>query len=240
MTAAALLLAVVSPRGIASGTSEEVAYATPDAFRVLATYYRPDSGSTGAIVILPDPQEGRAMWGALAESLRTTGFHVLVADLRGAGQSVVQRGVRRERSRFTRSEIANAGLDAEAARRYLLELPDTKIRSIALLASGSGAMAAFRGRNAAEEMSCRVLISPSPDEDTDWDGARPGGEGDLLVIVTNHDLVGIDAAAALVPKDGSRECWMVDGTDRGAALFAARSDLVHPLIRWIRESLAFP
>jgi hypothetical protein len=218
---------------------EEVAYATSDAFRILASYYRPLARSATAIVILPDPKEGRAAWGAIADSLRAGGFHVLVPDLRGTAQSVMQRGVRRDRARFTRSEAANAGLDAEAALRYLGGLPDTGIRAFALIASGNAVMAVPGARKASSWRSSRILLSPSPDEGSEsWTEAMRSEVGDLLVIVTSHDLNGIDVAATLIPEDGSKECWMIEGTDRGPGLLLARSDLVGPLARWIRASLS--
>jgi hypothetical protein len=239
--ASAAVLAAIFASQTALAAPEEVAYATSDAFRILASYYRPESRSTAAIVILPDPKEGRGAWGALAESLRTDGFHVLVPDLRGTGQSVVQRGVRRDRARFTRSEASNAGLDAEAALRYLVGLPDTGIGAVALIASGNAVMALPGTRNASTWRSSRILISPSPDEGSEpWTEAMRSEADELLVIVTSHDLNGIDVAATLIPKDGSKECWIVEGTERGPALLLARSELLGPLSRWIRKSLSSP
>jgi pimeloyl-ACP methyl ester carboxylesterase len=239
--AALSMMGLLALPGVAAASWKDVAYASPDAFRILASYYRPDSASTGGVVILPDPKEGRGAWVAVAESLRTAGFHVLVPDLRGTGQSFSQRGVRRDRARFTRGETAAAGLDAEAAMRYLRDLPDTGIRAVVLIGSGKGASSVFGGRKIAFERFGRILVSPgAAEEGEDWAGAIAEQPGELLVIVTNHDLTGVDVAASLIPKDGSKECWMVEGSERGPDLFRSRSDLLAPLVQWIRGSLESP
>lgn len=241
LAAAAVALLASLAGQVAIATPQEVVYGSSDAFRVLASYYRPDLESTAAIVILPDSKEGRVAWSAVAESLRAGGFHVLVPDLRGTFQSSTQRGVRRDRARFTRSEVANAGLDADAALRYLGGLPDTGIRGVAILASGDAVMAIPGARSASSWRLSRVLISPSPEADSEsWLQAMRREGDDLLVIVTSHDLNGIDVAARLIPKDGAKECWMVETTERGPGLLKARLDLMAPLSRWIRASTSSP
>ncbi len=239
MCAALILGSAGSDPFAASTASREVAYDTPDGFRVLADYYRPDTASSGAVLILPDPSEGKGAWSAVADSVRAAGYHVLVPDLRGTGGSVNQRGVRRDRARFTRTEMANGKLDARAGMDYLRNLPTTAIRDVVLVGSGKGAASLPGSRGDGFESVSYVLISPFPDQEgAGWTKKAREISGMMLIVVANDDLLGIDAAAAVAPDDPSRECWLIQGSGRGAELLGSRKDLIHVLIGWIRNSFA--
>ncbi len=134
LTAATAALLFVGPAG---ATPETVHYGTSDGFAVTADYYAPARPSARAVLILPGAKEGRSAWQGIADSLTAFGLHVLVPDLRGTGESALQRGIRRDRARFTNGELQAARLDAEAGLRYLRELPATTIHEAALVSPGT-------------------------------------------------------------------------------------------------------
>ena len=216
---------------------QEVSYPTADGFRIYATYYRPDLPSARAVLILPDAKEGRQRWSGVADSLCRAGFHVLVPDLRGTAESLYQRGIRRERARFSASELTLDGLDAQAGVRYLRELPATTIRAAALIGSGGAGTAVMRGRTGDLDQVARVLISPTPET---WSEADSDLAGPLLIVVENDDILGLEAAASFVSRNRGEEFWLVDGMGRGAELLTARGDLIRLCITWIEHSLGVP
>ncbi|MFB3910300.1 MAG: hypothetical protein ACE15D_18075 [Candidatus Eisenbacteria bacterium] len=230
----AFVLTLAIPARARPAEPETVAYTTADGFRVVARYYRPAAPASFAAVILPDPAEGKEAWSFLADTLLALGYHVLVPDLRGTGESALRRGVRRDRSRFTAAEIADAGLDAAAALHYFRDLPATSIRGVAWIGSGAGNAALLHADLGGPERAVRILVSPRI-EDTEVSPLR--SEGPLLVVVENDDLPGIEASASLVPGHTDRRCWLIEGVGRGAELLRSRGDWISTLTSWIERSL---
>lgn len=228
-----ILLFLAAGPGPATGR-EAVSYSTPDGFRVTADYYRPDMPSARAILLLPDPKEGRGAWGAVADSLARLGYHVLVPDLRGTGESLLQNGIRRDRSRFSVSEGQAAGLDAEAALRYLRDLRATSIRAVALVGSGAGSEAVVRASRMWIDRTARVALSPVPGGpeigSVEWDDP-------FLLIVGNKDVLGIEVSASVDWSRSGTECWLIDGIGRGVDLMRIRPDLVAALATWVDRTL---
>lgn len=232
----ALMLAAISVDPSAAGP-ETVHYLSPDGFSITADYYRSAGPSALGILVLPDALEGRRVWEIAADSLARRGFHVLVPDLRGTGESAMQRGLRRERARFVGGEVQAARLDAEAGLRYLRELPATTIHHAALVSSGDADDASYAARLGIMDRIARVVVSPSSLGDGK-EGSR--NDAPLLVLVGTEDIVGIEASSRLVAEDPERECWLVEGAGRGAELLRVRLDLIPDLANWIEGRIGSP
>jgi dienelactone hydrolase len=227
------VLALALLCGSASAESVPVSYASPDGFRIFAHYYRPDSASARAVVLLPDPAEGKERWTAVADSLRARGFHVLVPDLRGTGESATQRGLRRDRATFSRRE-RHDGIDARAALQYLRDLPATTIRAAAIVGSGEAAACALEARRAdLPRVSC-ALVSPRTIEDG---GVEPVPEIPTMVMIGRDDVLGLEAALRLTRVESTVETWLVDAAQAGSELLQSRLDLVDAWSHWIAHSL---
>ena len=222
---------------VAAADGTVVTYSTPDGFRVLADYYRPETASDRAVVILPDPKEGREPWGPIADSLRARGYHVLVPDLRGAGESQFQRGIRHDRHHFSEGELAAASIDGQSAVRYLRNLPGSTVRRVAMIGSGEGAPSVLAVPSRGLDGFARILVSPLPAVVARPIPPDPNGSPSLLIIVGGDDVLGIEAAAGLIPNDSTKECWLLDGPGRGSDLLRARIDLFPALLARIDRSL---
>jgi hypothetical protein len=231
----ALVLLVLFSASIiaASKGSEIVDYMSPDGFRITASYYRPDTGSDRAIIIFPDPEEGRDAWASIAGTLSGRGYHVLVPELRGTGDSMTQRGIRRERTRFTDAEIAATSFEAQAAIRFVQGLQNANVQTVTLIGSGKAGPAARDASGKWFPRLCRILVSPQPEP-----GAKPASRsagGHPLVLISNVDLLGIESAESLRVADPGGECWLLDAGERGADLLESRFDLFPEIILWIEQ-----
>ncbi len=231
LAAATVGYLLVGPAGAAPQT---VHYGTSDGFAVTADYFAPALPSARAVLILPDTKEGRSAWLGIADSLVAAGLHVLVPDLRGTGGSALQRGIRRDRARFTNGELQAARLDAEAGLRYLRELPATTIHEAALVCSGDADVSSFRARPGIMDRIARVIVSPAWTQES---GLRAAQAGSVLVVVGTGDIIGIEASARLAAEDPTRECWLIDGAGRGAELLRTRPDLIPLLADWIGRTI---
>ena len=228
-----------SPAAAVEG--EEVGYETPDGFQISSLYFRPEGPPSGAILLAPDPDEGKDAWAAVADSLARSGWAVLVPDLRGTGGSQWQRGLQRNRAGFTARERAATGMDSHSALRYLRERIGRASDRLVWIASG----AAFEfGPEAMGDLpgpSAAVLLSPRGETGSPaavgggWLGVRP-----ILCVVGRDDLVGIETAALLVRERPATECWIVEARGRGAALFRSREDLIRSMRDWIESHAAAP
>jgi pimeloyl-ACP methyl ester carboxylesterase len=234
LAAAVVALLLVGPAGAAP---ETVHYGTSDGFAITADYYAPALPSARAVLILPDTREGRSAWIGIADSLVAAGLHVLVPDLRGTGESALQRGIRRDRARFTNGELQAARLDAEAGLRYLRELPATTIHEAALVCSGDADVSSFTARPGIMDRIARVIVSPAWTEESGLNSVRAGS---VLVIVGAGDIIGIEASARLAAEDPTRECWLIDGAGRGAELLRTRPDLIPLLADWVGRTIGTP
>jgi len=226
------LLLLCGPGAAAPGGRLDVTYQSPDGYRIFASHYRHEGPAAGVVLLFPDPGEGRAAWSVLADSIRGRGLDVLVPELRGTGVSVFQRGIRRERSRTPMREDSETGLDAAAAMRYLRALPDGVAHPLVVIGSGEAASAVLGWRDGTAAAGW-ILLSPSigggrrPEEPT------AGSSAKLLVLTSSGDIQGTESAAALLLRDREAECWIAEGTARGAELLAARADLLPDLLDWI-------
>ncbi len=80
----------------------------------------------------------------------------------------------------------------------------------------------------------RVIVSPASTEES---GLKAAPVGSILVVVGTGDIIGIEASAQLAGEDPKRECWLIEGTGRGADLLRARPDLVPLLADWIGRTI---
>ena len=231
-----LLMLLTSVAFGAGAKPEAVSYETSDGFRISAHYYRPDTTSSRAVLIVPGTEERKDVWQTAAESLRCKGFHTLVPDLRGTGESVTQHGFDRHQSSFTAREHSAAAVDGNAGLCYLRDLPGTTIREIALVGSGTGNFSVLGTDGDGFDRVSIVLLSPRGDAG-DWVDTRArGAERPALIVVGKDDLLGIEATTAVLRVFPDSECWIVDGRGRGAELLRSRSDLIPSLISWLQHS----
>lgn len=228
-----LLMSVAIGQG---AEPETVSYETTDGFRISAHYYQPDITSSRAVLIVPGANEGRDAWQTAADSLRSLGFHALVPDVRGTGESVTQHGFDRYQSSFTAREHSAAAMDGNAGLCYLRDLPGTTIREVALIGSGTGCFSVLGTDGEGFDRISIVLLSPRG-EAGDWVDTRArGAELPALIVVGKDDLLGIEATTAALQVFPDSECWIVDGRGRGAELLRSRQDLISSLVDWFPHS----
>jgi hypothetical protein len=218
--AACLFLAA----GVGVAQEAETGDAAVDADQPPVSYYRPLGESSRAVLIAPGLDESEEAWVPLADSLRRSGFHVVIAGL-GAVQAPSS-------SRPTR--VASAAIDAREALCYLRDLPGVPVRAITLVGSGSGCSAVLDVGEIAFETCSYIFLSPSGDWQ-DWRaGGSPGvGECSILVTTAADDLLSLEASAAILRDVPQQECWVVDGRGRGVELLRSRPDLISRLTAWI-------
>lgn len=140
-----------------AANSEEIKLETKDGVRLAITYYPSDKGKDAVpVVMLHDFKESRNVYHNLAESLQSPSSNggsraVITVDLRGHGESTVQRS----RDGRTRSlEAARlrpvdfqdmVAQDLEAVRRFLVQENNKgqlNLNSLCLVGSGMGASVA--------------------------------------------------------------------------------------------------
>jgi hypothetical protein len=193
--------------------------------------YRPLEDASGAVLIVPAAGEQEEAWAATADSLRRSGFDVLMADDGGARGSAV-----------SRTDYPDAAkMDARAALDSLRRLPGAIAVPVVLVGSGEGCLSVLTLREADRESIVFVLVSPGGVWEPRAADARPALWGrPVLVIAGKDDLLSIEASAAILREAPQPECWIVDGRGRGAELLQSRPDLITRLTAWITRSAGAP
>lgn len=241
-----VLLCLVCPGKVIAGVvapgdtvgRSDLNYFSLDGFRIYASYYRPPVASDRAAIIFPDPKEGRRDWDAIADTLRRHGIHVLVPELRGTGESIFQRGIRRDRARFSDTELTSTSPDAVPALRFIRQIPGATIRSIAMIGSGGGTPVALHPLPRGIYRGIRILISPRVARGERPDSVAARDPEPRLTIVSRDDVLGIEAAAIWIGEDPLRPCWIVDAPGQGSGLMRTRLDLLEHLVRWMERPAA--
>lgn len=202
------------------------------------SYYRSSEESSRAVLIALGANESEEAWTPIADSLRQSGFHVLVMDPVVVEESAASRTTRRGEYDGRSARTGPSPMDAQAALCYLLDLPGLTVSEVALLGSGSGCSAVAEIHEIGSERFSLVLLSPRGDW-RDWtDGLPAGLRGcPLLVIAATDDLLSIEASAAILREAPQQECWIVDGRGRGVEILGSRPDLVSHVIAWITRSI---
>jgi hypothetical protein len=231
--AACLLLAAGVGAAGKAGSNGAVAGADqPPAF-----YYRPTAASSRAVLIAPNIDESKESWVLLADSLRGSGFHVLVTDAGVAEEHAASRMARHNRSDPGQPGEDAVAIDVPFALRYLRDLQGVRVSEIAFVGSGSGCSAILVSPRIDFERVCYVLLSPRGDW-RGWTDVAPAGLADspILVIAAKDDLLSLEASAAILREVPQQECWIVDGRGRGVELLRSRTDLVSHIAAWIVRS----
>jgi len=201
----------------------EMQYPAPDGTIVTAHTY--GSGTRGAIIV---HEEGRTHedWRDLAKALASSGFHVIVPDLRGHGSTPG------ELNEETWPEMIH---DVEGAIAFLAK---EGAETISLVGAEMGGNLVLNAAAAEPRVDRVVIISPRLSSHgyrlstglTGY-GARP-----LYLITSTDDTTGTRAAQALESRiTGDKKIQTLDVRGEGYQLTQREPTLLGDIVAWLRS-----
>ena len=150
------------PKGVT-----EVEIKTQDKIELRAAYFEPKRSSQlapGAILVHDSGSTGDSLY-ALAERMKTSGFAILVLDLRGHGRSASKAiDWRKLDENERRSAWALAVRDLEAASAWLRDRKEVHATNLTVVGNRAGSTLAARYALRDENVRSVVLIEPQAEE----------------------------------------------------------------------------
>jgi len=231
------LLGLLACLGATTGSAalhETVELTGFDGISVSAEYYRPERPSSSGAVFIPGAQGNPGQWRSLADSLASSGWHVLVAPVADGGRTVPE-GPRW--SRGAPSAQSELWRDILAAQKSLTGAAGESLRTVVLGGAGLGATAAAIAASREPEPPAALLLL-SPEAELAGVPVAPVlvamGRPCLLVSGRDDALSGDAARAIYLGATDLCRLWECDGALRGEQLLVRDPWLVGDLVEWAR------
>lgn len=203
---------------------------TEDGVTLVGTYL-PGTTDEG-VILLHMLGRDRRSWGDFGNQLNYQGYHVLLLDLRGHGESI-RRGMEAlDWHQFSNEEFKKMVLDVEAAKTFL---EDQGIKKIGIIGASIGANAALNYA-ARKNVEWLVLLSPGlVYRGIEVEEAAKQYTNPVLIVVAKGDKYSADSSNKLITIfRGEKRLEIVDGSDHGTELL--RSDIIKQIvIEWILQ-----
>ena len=203
---------------------------TEDGVTLVGTYL---PGTTGkGVILLHMLGRDRASWGDFGDHLNYQGYHVLLLDLRGHGESTWRGREMLDWRQFSSEDFKKMVLDVEAAKTFL---EDQGVEEIGIIGASIGANAAlaYTTRNAIDWL---VLLSPGlVYRGIEVENAAKQYTNPVLIVVARDDKYSADSSNRLIAMfRGEKKLKIVDGSYHGTDLL--RSDDIKQLVtEWILQ-----
>ncbi|MFH1776299.1 MAG: alpha/beta fold hydrolase [Candidatus Omnitrophota bacterium] len=139
-----------------------VEFSTSDSVIIKGTlYFHQDTNSRPAVMLFHMWQGSKEDWHAFAQKLQQEGYVVLAIDLRGHGQSNVQKGKDINWQKFKYAAYQDMIKDATAARDFLLQQPGVDLERVGLIGASLGCNVAIQLAAVSNNICSMVLMSPA-------------------------------------------------------------------------------
>lgn len=218
-------------------TSEQISYQTEDGVTIVGTWTTgPTAKATTALLLHMMPAD-RTSWQPLAAAFRARNISSLAIDLRGHGESVLDRaGGTIDYRRFSDEQHQASSLDVVGAHNWLAA-QDVSAESLVLVGASIGANLALQYFAGRPKLQTAVLLSPG----LDYRGVqtepalRELRQGQKLLFVASRDDQ--ESAAAVADLDRlclvAHEVFWYDAAGYGTAMFEGDRLLPERIADWI-------
>ena len=215
--------------------SVPVHFSGTDGFRLKGNYYEAAAPGPGILLLHQCDREGPLTgFENLATKLAQRGFHVLMFDFRGYGES--------RNNQFTGENWQEAGkffpTDTEAAYRFLISQPKVIRDRIGVGGASCGGRRAILLAGEHPEIKTLALISGSA-RDPIQEALRTIQDRPVLCVVSQQDSAAVRAMKRVFDNSTSPEsrCITYKGSLHGTPLFSHDEHLEQTLVDWYEKYL---
>lgn len=224
-----------------------IEYQSSDQFHIKADLYLPPKFSkkmrAPVVILLHSLSENRNVWKKYSIALATKGYAVFVPDLRGHGESILDKKNRRSFWRsFKKEQWILMPQDVISGIDYLKNNnPQANIDKIIIVGSSMGAAAGvITAEKEKDKVKAIALLSPF----CNYKGMESRvplvnyGEHPLLIIVSKTDRASYDASQELIKyAQGEHEIALVNNAGHGTVMLKFEPKLVPLLYKWLEKNL---
>jgi pimeloyl-ACP methyl ester carboxylesterase len=223
---------------------------TSDGVRLIADHYLTDSPNGYTLLLLHMMPADRRSWANFASQANLAGFHCLVPDLRGHGQSLEQKLETRNSKLETKTLDFHSFSDAQHRTSYqdlqacidFLQTQDVPLQKTVLIGASIGANLALWYAHDHPEIPASVLISPG----LDYRGilseklAQTLSPSQATLLITGQQ----DKYPAQTVKrlqaalNGEKQVIILPDAAHGTHLFQTHPKLISRTLSWLSQVLA--
>lgn len=211
--------------GNALAQGENMELRTSDGIKISATYYKSQSGTRNAIILLHMLARSKADWPDFARKLQPD-YDVMAIDFRGHGESDGELGG------FQPADFQKFILDLQAAVEYLGK---SGKKTYAIIGGSIGANVALN-YGADKDVERLVLLSPGLDyRGVKTEEAGRKYVGKLLLIASEDDPVSAQAVRKIYNISlAKKQLKIYQNAGHGTRMFAS-TDLEELVLNWLKS-----
>ena len=196
----------------------------------------------GSIVFVHEPFRSSRDWAYMADRLARKGFHTLIFDLRGHGESLMRGDEELDREIFMEADWADLRLDLRAAVTYLKEQSRLPAELLHIAGSDLGGSLALQHAVKEETVASVAMLSPG----LGYDGLNALGlsrelERPLLLVFSTEDGYSRKSAQVIAEEAGGPvHVEMYYGVGHGSKMLSREASLESLLISWFLGTVITP
>jgi dienelactone hydrolase len=224
-----------------------IEYSAKDHFHIVADLYvppkLPKNVKVPLVIFLHEISQSKTVWKPYAKELAEKGYSVLAIDIRGHGESVINKKKQRSYWRkFKEEDWKEVSSDVTKGIAYLKENnPEVDTNRIIIIGSSMGTCVAVKAANE-EKKHVKGLILLSPYSNYKGIEARVPlvdyGANPILIIVSKNDYSSYDAATELIKySQGTHQLVLVKSAGHGTFMLKFEPKLKQIMYDWLIEKL---
>ena len=215
---------------------------TPDGVRIIGDYVLPEDDILAGAVLLHMMPSTRESFRGFQDMLSQCGVASIAIDLRGHGESTLQKGVEIDYQNFSDAQHQQSIADVIAAAEYLKQYANLQSNQLCVVGASIGANLALAYQVANPAVSLGVLLSPG----MDYRGvmiqpllSRLHNEQRLVLASSRGDAYSYEAISAIAKqRNRNTQSIVCEGNEHGTNLFLdpeTHHQLVQEICDWARS-----
>ena len=233
-----------TPQVVDADAGEAVTFESSDGVLLHGRLFGPDRRTQvrGGIIFLHEPFRSSRDWAYMADRLARKGFHALIFDLRGHGESLMQGDEELDREIFMEADWSDLRLDLRAAVAFLKERSQLPAEKLHLAGSDLGGSLALQHAVKEEAVASVAMLSPG----LGYDGLNVLGLGKalqrpLLLVFSTEDGYSRKSAQVIAGEAaGPVHVEMYYGVGHGSKMLSREPTLESLLISWFLGTVITP
>ncbi len=212
-----------------SNELQKVEFNTSDGFKIVGNLYKSGKKS---IILMHQFTRNKDSYKSLQKKLAEQGFTSLAIDLRGHGESLDQRGIKRPYTTFVEADFRDMEKDTEAAKKFL-EGQGFQVYAVAGASIGANTALNFCAKN--ESVKKCVLLSPGLNyKGIGTESQAEKVKAEILIVASKEDEYSFSSSKALAKKISNAQMLELENAGHGTDMFTP-TNLENELIEWLKN-----
>ncbi|MEM4629986.1 MAG: alpha/beta fold hydrolase, partial [Candidatus Diapherotrites archaeon] len=208
---------------------EKVEFITEDGVKIIGNLYKADKK---ALILMHQFKRDKSSYSSLQEKLAKAGFSSIAIDLRGHGESLEQKGIKRPYTTFVEADFRDMEKDAKATKKFL-ESQGYQVYAVIGASIGANTALNFCAKN--EDIQKCVLLSPGLNyKGISTEESASSVKSKTMIVVSSEDEYSLASSRALAKKISNAELKELKNAGHGTDMFKP-TNLENELVEWLKK-----